>query len=246
MNNKIKNLYDNCDNLRMLHHETAIIKHAIMDGKTAKEWTEYNPTHFIYVFFCFNALYSVNWNKSLKEGAIKYYERYNSEGTYIGISETKQYEKMLSFCFFNNNSFVYHFYKRFLNIIMMEYNEDDIFEIIETIEEDIKPNGRITEEKISSFKNAIEDLLINNKFEQSVLEHVIRFIYDIRCNVFHGTKELAEVLTNRKEKKKLKLYSYILIAVNQMILSYIDYLHKVDKRDDSYTLLINNLRSYAI
>ena len=49
------------------------------------------------------------------------------------------------------------------------------------------------------------------------------FIYKIRCNIFHGTKTLKE-LHNKSQQKRIDIYTVFLIAINQMVFSYIDYL----------------------
>ena len=53
------------------------------------------------------------------------------------------------------------------------------------------------------------------------------FIYKIRCNIFHGAKTLKE-LHNPLQKKRIDIYAVFMIAINQMVFSYIDYLNGID------------------
>ena len=51
---------------------------------------------------------------------------------------------------------------------------------------------------------------------------IVKFIYKIRCNIFHGAKTLKE-LHDKSQQKRIEIYTDIIVAINQMIFSYLLY-----------------------
>lgn len=213
---KIEKLYDSDSfkNLRWLHTETAKLQHGI---KTYSEgWKTYNPTLFMYAFYFFNTLYSINWEESIKRGKIWHHD----DDTH----ERDKFNCLIEFCIKDDEDFSNIFKDKFVEIISAELTRSQIFSIINTIKPDKGYLGRVTKTKISNFKKSIESLF-DRKLENDIVQEIIGFVYLIRNNIFHGTKTL-EQMGEGEHQAKLLLYSYFIIAVNQMLFSYMDYLYE--------------------
>ena len=85
------------DKLWGIHKETSSKKHAIERETGRVNWKEFNPTQFMYVYFTFNSLYSINWAQSLQYG----FEYYRDNGEYPQISERSQFNNMIDICLEN-------------------------------------------------------------------------------------------------------------------------------------------------
>lgn len=235
----IEKLYKSIENLRFIHTETIRLQHGIKRDY----WAPYNPTLFMYVYYCFNTLYSINWQESLKSGVVHYFDEDRDEDE-SRSSERFKFNKMISFCFYKPETFATEFRDKFIKIITNEFNRDEIFNIINTIRIDQHPLGNINDDTIDIFKNNVKRLLVDRIFNFETIKEISNFIYLIRNNIFHGTKTLEDML-QKEHKAKLLLYSYFIIAINQMLFSYIDYLYrKYTRREvyNSYNTLISILQ----
>ena len=228
----IKRVYNSSESLRNIYLDTIKVQHAIKYYHNL-EWKEYNPTHFMYVYFLFNTLYSIDWKESLTNGNIKPYQK--SQKLY----ETTKYNNMINFCFEDPNFYI-AFRPRFIKLITSLLKEEEIKEIIETISPDEGPIKNINNYNIRNFRKSLKDLLSYERmFKQSTIKEIISFIYQIRNNIFHGTKTLQDML-NVEHQRKLYLYSHFIIATNQMLFSYLDYLN-MPNCNDSYKNLLEIL-----
>lgn len=213
--NNINRIYDYSKNLRWLHIQTIGLQHGIRFDEHSI-WEKYNPTRFLYTFFCFNTFYSIDWVKSLTDGRITNFGK--------SITEGEKYQSLLDFCF-ENEDFCDDFKDKFISIITTELYKDEIFDIIETITRDAHYLGNIKrEEDIETFKDAVYSLFDSETLEIDDVETIISFIYKIRNNIFHGTKTLQDMLLP-KHQTKLLFYTYFILAVNQMLFSYLDFIY---------------------
>ncbi len=146
------------------------------------------------------------------------------------------------------------------NYFFLNHQKENIKGILERITPDryqVKKNNNIKEKSISQIKSdrgnvskkvcdgfnkAIKDIINNKPITKEYLNDIITFIYKVRCNIFHGVKCFEE-LNSGFEREKLAFYSNILIAVNQMLFSYLDYLknNKEGTEDDSFQELWEKL-----
>ena len=213
--NNVNRIYDYSENLRWLHFQTIGLQHGIRFDEHSI-WEKYNPTHFLYAFFCFNTFYSIDWVKSLIDGRITNFGR--------SITEGEKYTCLLDFCF-ENEDFCEDFKDKFISIITTELTKGQIFDIIETIKRDVHYLGNIKrEEDIEDFKDAVHSLFDSETLEIDDVETIISFIYKIRNNIFHGTKTLQDMLLI-EHQTKLLFYTYFVLAVNQMLFSYLDFIY---------------------
>ena len=84
-----------------------------------------------------------------------------------------------------------------------------------------------TQDFIDRFRDAWNEILTSKTLKEEFCRRIVTFIYKIRCNIFHGAKTLKE-LHNPLQKKRIDIYAVFMIAINQMVFSYIDYLNGID------------------
>ena len=218
--------------LRYIHTECAQSEHA-RQGKDGGEWQPYIPTNFVYGFFTFNTLYNIDWEESLNSGEVL---------SFSNGSEVEKWNAYITFCC-KDTTFVETYCQHFINFIKHHYDIKEVRDIIDTIERDEDTgNGRLKSYRvIRDFRNACKNILIDGVCNKYILTDIVTLIYKVRCNLFHGIKTLKE-LNDEKHKEKLKLYSLFLIAINQMVFSYLNYLNEGVVYDALYELKDEKIR----
>jgi hypothetical protein len=218
--------------LKVLHEGAASMEHAIRWW--GGEWKPYRPTRFIYSFFTFNSLYSIDWNKSLERRMLISHDGDNT-------SEAERYHKYIDFCF-QNSDFVERYGSFVYEYVTSEFSVAEILQEFTRINVDKTPNGGIyTQDFIDRFYDACVDCLERRNFNKRNCLMMVKFIYKIRCNIFHGTKTLKE-LYDINQQRRIEIYTAIIIAVNQMVFSYLAYLAAGDKFDGNFSFLHEQLR----
>lgn len=239
----ISELHYNSLVLKDFHIKTASYKHAIQE--VDEKWELFIPTHFVYEFFIFNTLYSIDWKQSLSSKKIIHYRNFSFR------EEDKQL-KYIDFIF--NENFVSEYIDKFIQLFFLNISATEIEEnILKNIEDDrnskkqiYKIRGSVRDSErdkvVSNFKYSIRYIIKNKKIDKTIIKNIITFIYKVRCNIFHGVKCFKE-LNSGFEREKLAFYSNILIAVNQMLFSYLDYLKNIEEgtEDDSFQELWEKL-----
>ena len=215
----IDSIYNQVSILFTIHRDINSCIHAVRKGN--QELVEpFIPTHFIYEFFIFNTIYSINWQNSLKYGNIS-----NLWG-----DELDKQKKYLDFIF-NNEEFVKSYDSKFKKIFFkIDVNEIKYVKERVRLDKDhfpkhIKDRGSLKDNnELDNFKKAVDSILDDKQLiNKENIQSIITLIYRVRCNIFHGVKSIDE-LNREIERKKLKFYTNILIAVNQMVFSYLDFL----------------------
>jgi hypothetical protein len=230
--------------LNVIHKGAAKLQHAIRQNER-EQWEPYFPNRFIYTFFAFNSLYNVDWYASYdskeiksipkrpvnkKDGSTKWVEEY----------EAVKQEKYLSFCF-QDTTFVRLYKDFFIKCILLDNSKEEVKQILSKIRPDWLPNGAVRNHGyIKGFKDAVEDLLARDSFKKSTLETILDYIYSVRCNIFHGVKEIKAMM-EIGQQYRLDIYASFVIALNQMVFSYLDYLIDGEKFTESFDRLYDEL-----
>ena len=213
-----------------IHEGCAKLEHAI---KLGCQWEPYIPTHFIYAFFTFNTLYNIDWDKSLNCGDLRNWHKSKTE-----------HEKISSYIDFccQDDCFLKDYKVFFIKYVTRKYNYSEILEELKCIEMDRRySNGAINNTTlISNFNNACSLCLTEDVFDQEAIDTIIRFVYKIRCNLFHGVKTMED-LKYPSQQKRLEIYSSFVVAINQMVFSYLEYL-KGDDITKSFDNLLERLK----
>ena len=226
--NQAKDLLRKTDLLSYIHGESARKEHAIMQGN---EWEPYIPTRFIYSFFTFNTLYNIDWKLSL--------ERRNLYNFNSAPTEGDKYTKYLDFCCNEEeDDFLIEYKDFFIRYVTANFSPDFILEELKKIQLDRKySRGGINEQgKIDDFITACEKCLKGNCLSKDILKCIIDFIYKIRCNLFHGVKTMQD-LQSEHQQIRLNIYSTFIVAINQMVFSYLEYLRGDDITEGFDSLL---------
>lgn len=199
--------------LRAVHQESAQLNHAI---KCKGEWQSYLPTHFIYAFFTFNTLYNIDWSESLEKG-----RAWNTGSDNTEKAKIKQY---FAFCC-QDEDFLWEYGKFFVKFVLRHYDINEMLDVFDKIEpdDDRKIGGSLKDRDIENFHNAFHCCFKEGIINKETLYDIVWLIYKVRCNLFHGVKTLED-LNSLEHQKKLDIYSVFIIAINQMVFSYLNYL----------------------
>lgn len=222
-NEKIENLY-------MLHYITKKYDHIIGNiGNQRGTWTLFEPSKFIYAYFAFNSFYNFDWEKSIKEKILLSFETENigkkesitcPECAHIfekekKITEGQKYKAMIDFIFDR----AIEPEKQFIEIILEKCGRKE--KIIEDIE-GITPDDYIEDYEREGFKKEFFKLLETGIIKKKPLRDVIiRFIFLVRNNIFHGSKDTIQMSENC-QRRRLNIYSNIIIAINELLFKVLE------------------------
>lgn len=158
----------------------------------------------------------------MKNSRLTTFPKKFEDGKEIEPSEGQKYKAMIDFIFLIDDK---NDKDLFIKMIKGKYTIDKLIETISKITLD----DRITDSERENFKKEYEKLLKTNEIKIGELKNdIIRFVYMVRNNIFHGTKntiEMSEVF----QRKRLDIYSNIIIAVNEL-------LFKVLERNTDFTM----------
>ncbi len=207
------NFIEEIENLYRLHYITKEYDH-IIDLKNG-EWRLFEPSKFIYAYFAFNSFYNFDWKESLKIKELIGFQETIKNGKETGSSEGQKYKSMIDFIF---KRAIDSDKNEFIKIICGgERNED----IIRTISK-ITPDNRIKERERNNFKKEFEKLITTKEIKVGKLKNdIVRFIYLVRNNIFHGTKRTIEMSENF-QRKRLEIYTNILVSLNQTLFNVLE------------------------
>ena len=201
------------EDLYRLHYITKKYDHIVEYERGA--WKLFEPSKFIYAYFAFNSFYNFNWEESLEKSKLTTFPKKFEDEKEIEPSEGQKYKAMIDFIFSRvdeNDKDLF---------IKMIKGKDTIDKLIETISK-ITSDNRITDSERRNFKKEYEKLLRTNEINIVKLKNdIIRFVYMVRNNIFHGTKntiEMSEVF----QRKRLDIYSNIIIAVNELLFKVLE------------------------
>lgn len=211
--NEPNNFAEEIEDLYRLHYITKKYDHIVEYERGA--WKLFEPSKFIYAYFAFNSFYNFDWEESLKKSRLTGFPKKIEDGKEIEPSESQKYKAMIDFIFSKVDD---NDKELFLKMIK---GKDAIDKTIETISR-ITPDIRITDSERENFKKEFENLLKSNEIKIGKLKNdIVRFVYMVRNNIFHGTKntiEMSEVF----QRKRLDIYSNIIIAINELLFKVLE------------------------
>ncbi|MBQ9201944.1 MAG: hypothetical protein IJ154_06210 [Bacteroidales bacterium] len=224
-----KEIKQYCLTIDHLNYNTIHSAHQIKQGVEDK-WRDSIPTYFIYSFFTFNSIYSIDWGKTKSENELTYH----SEGF-----ERTRINKLLSFCFEGAEEQAKITFSEFIKKNLPDkFDTHDKFDtqvFLGLIKEDKNEKGNvkeIVEDKfgryhypIKDFKDAFRRFMKRDIPNEDECQKIAQFIYSVRCNLFHGLKQVVQ-LENRnsdieKELYKLKVYTAFLNGINSFCINQI-------------------------
>ena len=203
-----------CMMIEHLNDNTVASVHQIK-LKDEKEWHDSIPTYFIYSFFTFNSIYSIDWEKT----------KDNNKFTYSCYGEKLSISRLLYFCFQNANSQdKYYLVYNVRSVLQesfvsqsLEYIKPDESSIGNVVTKEKDSKGR-THYPIIEFKNAVSKFMKGDTPNMNDCDAIAQFIYKIRCNLFHGLKLVCQLEKPNDdlahELDKLKVYTVFLNSLN--------------------------------
>lgn len=212
-NNKETSFAEEIENLYRIHYIAKKSDHEIqLNGRSVKS---FEPTKFYYAYSAFNAFYNFDWEESLKSQKLVIISREEKEP-----SEQAKFKKMIKFILLNASD---EEKGEFCKLICGGKKTEGLIEIISKI----TPDKYIKEEKIENFKDTFKNLIKTKKIKtKKFIEDIIIFIYLVRNNVIHGTKDIIKMSDNC-QKNRLEIYTNILLCLNEL-------LFKILKRKKSF------------
>ena len=199
---------EHLDDLFKVHFAAMECEHGIKRSNKSDKWTPFTPSKFIYSYFAFNSLYSVDWKNSVKKGQFVVLD-WKSHYELDKIDEMEKFIK---------NVLKDEFAKR-----LPEYIEKHLGNIsVERAKNELKniqSNSRIGKSLIDRFRESFNNVMEGQKLGSSV-ERILHFVYHVRNNVFHGTKKILS--TSASQNKRLTIYTAILLAMNDLLFEAVE------------------------
>lgn len=198
---------------------------------------------FVYSFFVFNNMYSIDWEKSLEHPDCE------TVDAACGLSQQEQFWKMVDVCYQSDARDAAVCYSKYLREYLQRFGIHNLRRQLRGIDSDQnhelekklrnqyderrrKDRHEITMQSIEDFRQSFMALYSYEALEhkaavpegehQNHLNNVLYFVYVVRCNVFHGRKLVAVRYITRSQDIRLLLYSAALLATNQIVLEHAD------------------------
>lgn len=201
--------------LYSLHWATVKFEHGIKELNNPKSlWQDFAPLRFIYAFFTFNTIYSIDWEASFENNRIIYWEPDN-ENKY-----PKEEEQIKSYIRFLNKRLITDVVREFqkkirhyLNLFNINDPQYELRYIKSTNETKKLKNLR------EQFPGKFNRLLTGKPEEINFLEIsnvLFPYIYKIRCNLFHGSKTRIQLM-DENQQQRLLIYAALIITANEML-----------------------------
>jgi hypothetical protein len=199
--------------LYALHEATTDFDHAIKKaGQTA--WIEFAPSRFIYAFFTFNSIYTCNWERSFKEHkAIRWSD---DEGEFVPKEDT-QIKSYLKYADSELKSTTPEIFAKELTRLLSVYGIEQPTRELQTA--DVVNATKKLKNLARQLPGEFGKLLKAKSGEEGWFPSacaVFKFVYGVRCNLFHGRKTTVQ-LSDPAQQRRLLIYTAALIAGNSLL-----------------------------
>ena len=204
------------EELRVVHNDYSNAKHWYKIGEQEQEHSSMYLTPFVYQFFMYNTLYQIDWNESLGGRKLKYLRKLPAEK-----KKSREEQKQESFeSFLRKKTKCSDLVQTFKELPRVEQN-DKWAEPIPDPPDTPSPE-RITSQDCTKFvgdwqafqsrlhnmrEPDRDDQLLEGAFNE--IAGLRRFVYKVRCNVFHGRKSI-EIAREQNQNERIRLYYYFL------------------------------------
>lgn len=214
---------------RILHECTKKYIHSVKyieDNRPYKN-EPFEPSMFIYAYFAFNSFTNVDWFKTKNKdfSYIEYFEEENEK------TKAKKLFHFLSSC--QSSKALADLFKSSYQNYIEKYLENhktpqEYLDWTEDMVNDIQPEsyGGTSldyDTNIKPFKTVLLRLLEpGSKFTAADFNILLDLIYVVRCNLFHGSKNLAFDGTSNTQMERFVLYAAILTSINELLFFRLD------------------------
>ena len=201
--------------LLALHEASKRLQHGVRETQGAhREWREFAPSRFVYAFFTFNSIYSFNWEKSFSTNKAVPWEGDNRGNFPKEEDQIKSYVKFVDSQLSPDTATLV---MSEFSVMVEEFGVHKPADSMRSVElvnpaKGLRSLARPMPTLIEKFMKrtlATQDLY-------ATLTHMLRFVYLVRCNVFHGVKTQVE-MAKPDQQQRLLLYTALLIASNGLL-----------------------------
>lgn len=165
------------------------------------KWNLFEPTKFVYAFFSFNMIYSIDWGTSLSLNRLTYFNNMRAKTLFIDTIK-----------------FITDFDEDLFEIQLSKLDpERKLYYVISKMTEDLNSN------KLSEFTNntiAQDFKIASKKFSDreplNSDDHfdLLQMVYTVRNNIFHGEKKAMQMV-EAGQRERLLHYANIILATNE-------------------------------
>jgi hypothetical protein len=199
--------------LYALHEATIRFDHAIKDvGQTA--WTDFTPSRFIYAFFTFNSIYSFDWERSFKE---QEGIRWSADEAELVPSEDAQFKSYLKCADNALKPKTADIFSKELTRLLTLYGIEQPTKELQAVDlvNATKKLKNLARQLPGEFGKILKGRSGEEDFFPSACA-VFKFVYGVRCNLFHGSKTTVQLLDSAQQRRLL-IYTAALIAGNSLL-----------------------------
>lgn len=207
-------------------------EHAIREQN--EDWKLFEATKFVYAFFAFNSLYSVDWETTINPLIEKDRELYSKESpeSDMKLNDMPKIRRLKKFIcntlketatdtdvISNQRSTLAD---RFKKELLTRVNKDanTLILTLNGITSDKTIDNSIKEQFIMAVTSILREGITHSRFTEN-LESILCFIYQVRNNVFHGAKNTVDMMEH-EQRNRFIIYTSILLTVNELFFEAIE------------------------
>lgn len=199
--------------LYALHEATIRFDHAIRESGS-EEWRVFAPSRFVYAFFTFNSIYSFDWSSSFET---KKAIRWAPDASGRIPKEEEQFKAYIRYVDSVLTPRTSEIVSEKMRSCLTAYAISDPAEELKAVdmENADKKLRELSQQLPGEFRRLWQGKAVGNQFFSSACV-VFRFIYAVRCNLFHGAKTRVHLL-DPAQQRRLLVYATALITVNSLL-----------------------------
>lgn len=208
----MQSIYEHLDELYNLHHACQTLEHGIKDSN--REWQLFWPSSFVYSYFTFNSIYTTDWSESVKEDRLLEWTPtfIDDGGQEQKVGESKKMRGLLKFAYGVLDQEAAEIYSGYLR---------DKLSGVKNPEAELQHMypDRETKNDADKFRTNFSKVFKGEQMttaqHRDAVEVLLRFVYKVRCNVFHGRKTTVQMMEG-KQRIRLRIYAAIIEAANEL------------------------------
>lgn len=200
------------DELFRIHSTCVEMDHGVRLNNS--RWIPFTASRFVYGFFVFNSIYSVNWDETLKNAP--------SQGIVTEHDMVRERDKITSFaqvCARRCLPCDVEYFRRRASTYVHSWTDRDMRQALAMLENGITQDPRTCAYRgpfLRAFRRLIEAPEgIQADSMGDTLRDLLLFIYMVRNNTFHGSKTLDELMSS-EQTLRLSTYAAILCAIHDL------------------------------
>ena len=199
--------------LAAVHAAATRLEHAAREvGQT--QWNDFAPSRFVYAFFTFNSIYSFNWEKSFNEGRAITWKSEDADHVPREDKQFKDYVKYVNGILAPETARIV---SEELASSLESYGIDDAIEELKgvNVTNATKRLKNLARQLPGEFGRLLKGQARDHEFFPTACA-VLKFVYEVRCSLFHGSKTKVQLL-DTAQQRRLLISSGILMATNSLL-----------------------------